>query len=224
MPGPFKIKARRTDAVVVSDTVLNETTNASLLDGEAPRLGTGSAPMLTNAPSAAAFGNVDSGPTLPLVSQVLTDGSVPTLPTLPTLPVSLPTPTALTTDSPGDPASTEPPHPMAHLMPGKLKPSEASLRAAEARAVKKKKAKKVKIIVGICALVVTVVIGPPLAKWTMNAINEAGKLQEDEPAETPAQPPAAETGGDSQATPSAGLQAIDDAQQVAANTTPAVAP
>jgi hypothetical protein len=221
MPGPFKIKARRTDAVVVSDTVLNETTNASLLDGEAPRLGTGSAPMLTNAPAAAAFSNVDSGPTLPLVSQVLTDGSVPTLPTLP---VSSPTPTALTTDSPGDPASTEPPHPMAHLMPGKLKPSEASLRAAEARAVKKKKAKKVKIIVGICALVVTVVVGPPLAKWTMNAINEAGKLQEDEPAESTAQPPAAETGGDSQATPSAGLQAIDDAEQVATSTAPAVAP
>jgi hypothetical protein len=117
---------------------------------------------------------------------------------------------------------------MAHLMPQKIKPSESSLRAAEARAAKKKKARKVKIIVGVCALAVTAVVGPPLAKWTINAINEAGKVQEDEPAEAPpAQPaeqPAAETGGDPQATPSAGLQAIDAAEQLASATTPPVAP
>jgi hypothetical protein len=118
---------------------------------------------------------------------------------------------------------------MAHLMPEKIKPSEASLRAAEARAAKKKKAKKVKIIVGVCALAVTAVVGPPLAKWTINAINEAGKTSEDEPVvetptEQPAQQPAADTGSDPQATPSAGLQAIEDAKQLAGDTTPPVAP
>jgi hypothetical protein len=225
MPGPFKIRAWRTDAVLVSDTVVNETTNALLLDGEAPRLGTSSAPMLPNV-TPAAFSNVDSGPTLPVVSQVLTDGSAPPLPTLP-VPSSTPGLPA-TTETPADAASNEPRHPMAHLMPENSKPSEASLRAAEARAVKKKKAKKIKIIVGVCALAVTAVVGPPLGKWTINAINEAGKVQEDEPAEAPAEQPAeqpaAETGSDPQATPSAGLQAIDDAEQLAGATTPPVAP
>jgi hypothetical protein len=224
MPRPFKIRATRTDAVSVSDTVVNETTNALLLDGEAPRLGTSSAPLLPNV-TPAAFSNVDSGPTVPVVSQVLTDGSAPTLPTLP---VSSPTATPVTTESAADAADGEPRHPMAHLMPEKLKPSESSLRAAEARAIKKKKAKKIKIIVGVCALAVTAVVGPPLGKWTINAINEAGKVQEDEPAETPAEQPAeqpaADTGSDPQATPSAGLQAIDDAEQLAGATTSPVAP
>jgi hypothetical protein len=226
MPGSFKIGAQGTDAVSVSDTVANETTDALLLDGEAPRLGTSSAPMLPNVSPASAFGTVDSGPTLPVVSQVLTDGSAPTLPTLP---VSAPIPPVpATSDTPADSAGSDPRHPMAHLMPEKMKPSEASLRAAEARAVKKKKAKKVKIIVGACVLAVTAVVGPPLAKWTIDAINEAGKLQEDEPAEVPAEPPAeqpaADTGSDSQATPSAGVQAIDDAEQLAGATTTPVAP
>ena len=226
MPGPFKIGAPRTDAVHVSDTVANETTDGLLLEGEAPRLGTSSAPMLPNVPPATAFSNVDSGPTLPVVSQVLTDGSAPTLPTLPA-PSATPGVPA-TTETPADAASNEPRHPMAHLMPGKTKPSEASLRAAEARAVKKKKAKKVKIIVWVCVLAVTAVVGPPLAKWTINAINEAGKTHEDKPAETPveqpAQQPAADTGSDPQAAPSVGLQAIDDAKQLTGATTPPVAP
>jgi hypothetical protein len=225
MPGPFKIGAPRTDAVSVSETVVNETTNGLLIDGEAPRLGTSSAPMLPNVPPASAFNNVDSGPTLPVVSQVLTDGSAPTLPTLP---VASPAAPMTAEAAPVEADSGEPRHPMAHLMPEKMKPSEASLRAAEARAVKKKKAKKVKIIVGVCALAVTVVVGPPLAKWTINAINEAGSTQEDEPAEAPAeqpaQQPAADTGSDPQATPSAGVQAIDDANQLAGATTPPVAP
>jgi hypothetical protein len=221
MPGPFKIGAPRTDAVCVSDTVVNETTNP-LLDGEAPRLGTGSVPMLPNVPPpASVFSNVDSGPTLPLVSQVLTDGSAPTLPTLP---VSAPTPPAPTTESAADMASGEPRHPMAHLVPEKMKPSEASLRAAEARNVKKKKAKKVKIVVGVCALAVTVVVGPPLANWTIDAINEAGSTQEDEPAEAPAEQPAADTGSDPQSTPSVGVQAIDDAEQLTSASTPPLAP
>jgi hypothetical protein len=221
MPGPFKIGTPRTDAVSVSDTVVNETTNSLLLDGEAPRLSTSSPPVLPSVPTASVFSNVDSGPTLPVVSQVLTDGSAPTLPTLP---VSAPTPPAPTTESTADMASGEPRHPMAHLMPEKMKPSEASLRAAEARNVKKKKAKKVKIIVGICALAVTVVVGPPLAKWTIDAVNEAGSTQEDEPAEAPAEQPAADTGSDPQPTPSAGVQAIDDAEQLTSASTPPLAP
>ena len=138
MPRWFKIRARRTDAVTVSDTVVNETTNAFLIDGEPPRLGTSSAPMLPNVPPATSFSNVDSGPTLPVVSQVLTDGSAPTLPTLP---VSAPTPPTASIESTSEAATGEPRHPMAHLMPEKIKPTEASLRAAEARALKKKKAK-----------------------------------------------------------------------------------
>ena len=202
MPGSFKIRARSTDAVTVSETVVNETTNELILDGEAPRLGTSSAPMLPNVPPASAFSNVDSGPTLP---------------------VSAPTPLAPPSES-GVEASSEPRHPMAHLMPEKAGPSEASRRAAEARAAKAKKAKKVKIIVWSCVLVVTVVVGPPLAKWTINAINEAGNMKTDEPVEAPAGQPAVDTGSDPQATPSAGQQAIDDAKQLVANTTPPVAP
>jgi hypothetical protein len=107
---------------------------------------------------------------------------------------------------------------MAHLMPEKAGPSEASRRAAEARAIKKKKAKKVKIIVSICALALTVVLGPPLAKWTIDAINDAGNMKKDEPV-APAEP-----APDPQATPAAGQQAINDAKQVVAATTPPVAP
>jgi hypothetical protein len=181
--------------------------------------------MLPNVPPATAFTNVDSGPTLPVVSQVLTDGSTPALPTLP----EPAPPTPATFDSPADAAGSDPQHPMAHLMPQKMKPSESSLRAAEARAAKKKKARKVKIIVGVCALAITAVVGPPLAKWTINAINEAGKVQEEEepapaPAEQPAEQPAAETGSDPQATQSAGVQAIETAEQLASTTTPPVAP
>jgi hypothetical protein len=220
MPGSFKIGALRTDAVSVSETVVNETTNPLLLDGEAPRLGNSSAPMLPNVQHASVFNTVDSGPTMPVVSQVLTDGSTPTLPTLPVAAPTAPTPAT----EPGVQDNGEPRHPMAHLMPEKVGPSEASRRAAEARAAKAKKAKKIKIIVWSCVLVVTVVIGPPLAKWTMNAINEAGNMKKDEPVEAPAGQPATDTGSDPQATPSVGQQAIDDAEQVVANTTPPVAP
>ena len=217
MPGRFKIGAWGADAVTVSETVVNETTNELLLDGDAPRLGTSAAPMLPNVPPAATFTNVDSGPTVPVVSQVLTDGSAPTLPTLPA-----PAPAAPA--HAGEPAaeaeSGEPRHPMAHLMPEKIKPTEASLRAAEARAAKKKKAKKIKIIVSICVVVVTAVVGPPLAKWTINAVNEAGSTKQDEPVEQPAP----EAPADPQATPAAGQQAIDDAKVLTAATTVPAAP
>ncbi len=199
---------------------MNETTNGLLLDGDAPRLGTSAAPMLPNV-APATFSNVDSGPTLPVVSQVLTDGSAPTLPTLPapTLPSPVPSIAEAATTVALEEAGKveERRHPMAHLMPEKIKPTEASLRAAEARAAKKKKAKKIKIIVSICVVVVTAVVGPPLVKWTVNAVNEAGSTKKDEPTEQPA--PA----GDPQATPAAGQQAIDDAKALTSATTLPVA-
>ena len=213
MPVSFKNGARWADAVTVSDTVVNEATNGLLLDGDAPRLGTSAAPMLPNVPPAATFSNVDSGPTLPVVSQVLTDGSAPTLPTLPVPATAAPAHTAEPTV---EAESGEPRHPMAHLMPEKIKPTEASLRAAEARAAKKKKAKKIKIIVSICVVVVTAVVGPPLVKWTINAVNEAGSTKKDAPTEQPAPAPAP---ADPQATPSAGHQAIDDAKALTSATT-----
>ena len=74
-------------------------------------------------------------------------------------------------------------HPMAHLMQPKTAASEASRRAAEARAIKKKQAKKVKYTVIACMLVFTVAVGPPLFNWLSNAINEAGTSQPDDPAE-----------------------------------------
>ena len=70
-------------------------------------------------------------------------------------------------------------HPMAHLMPARSKPTEASIKAAELRAAKKSKAKKVKILVAIGALVVTALVGPPAVSWLTGAINEAGDTSTD---------------------------------------------
>ncbi len=79
----------------------------------------------------------------------------------------------LTDTAPGETAATGE-HPMAHLMPARSKPTEASIKAAELRAAKKSKAKKVKILVAIGALVVTALVGPPAVSWLTGAINEAG--------------------------------------------------
>ena len=65
-------------------------------------------------------------------------------------------------------------HPMAHLMPSKSKPTQASIQAAEQRAIKKAKAKKIKIGVFIGALAVSALAGPPLYSWFSNALAEAG--------------------------------------------------
>lgn len=229
MPRPFKIGARRADAVTVSDTVVNETTHGLLPDGDAPRLGGASAPMLPNVPHPSVFADAGSVPALPVVSPVLTDGESPTMPTTaPTLPTpTLPSPAAHSIAEAAYAVALEEAdkveerrHPMAHLMPEKIKPSEASLRAAEARAAKKKKARRIKIVVAVCVVAVTAVVGPPLAKWTINAVNQAGSVSKDEPAEQPV------TGidDDPQATPSAGLQAIVDAEQLVSGTTTPDAP
>ena len=91
------------------------------------------------------------------------------------------------TNHPEDVAETdthsEPVHPMAHLMPQKAAPSEASRKAAEIRAARKAKAKKVKFGVAAGCLLVAVVAGPPLFKWLGNAINDAGSTSTEQPAD-----------------------------------------
>ena len=100
------------------------------------------------------------------------------LPTLPTAPAAATpmivedTEEATTEEAPA--ADGEPEHPMAHLMPKKSKPTEASIRAAEQRAIKKAKAKKIKIGVAVGALVVSALAGPPFVSWLTNAIDESG--------------------------------------------------
>lgn len=146
-------------------------TNGFFLDGETPRLGsapTFATPVLGRMADAEPASAVllSGAPTLPVVSPVLTS------PTMPSFPIA---------DGPADHApsqnddpAAEPEHPMAHLMPSKSRPTEASRRAAEIRAAQKTKAKKVKIGVIAGMMVFTAVVGPPLGKWLVNAINDAG--------------------------------------------------
>jgi hypothetical protein len=173
-----------------------------LLDGDLPRLGEAgpvATPVGATEPTVAPPDiTVDSStlPTLPsapaavlqapVTPPVLTDpapvvtpppADAPTLPT----PASA-TPTDLDDDTTTQATSPEPAagaHPMAHLMPAKAVPTEASLRAAELRATKKAKAKKVKIAVAVGSLVVAGVVGPPLGKWLVDAINQAGSVSTD---------------------------------------------
>ena len=160
----------------MSDTVVNDsptdgdppTTNGFFLDGEAPRLGaapTIAVPPSEHMPVAAPPAPVLLGdaPTLPVVSPVLT-------PPTTTLPGNS-TPDDSEHD---DDSSAEPEHPMAHLMPSKSMPSEAGRRAAEIRAAQKAKSKKIKIGLIAGFMLVSAVLGPPLGKWLVDAINEAG--------------------------------------------------
>lgn len=72
---------------------------------------------------------------------------------------------------------------MAHLMPQRIKPTEASLRAAAQRAARKKKAKRIKIGVLAGFLAIAAIAGPPLGGWLMNAINESGSTKTEQPAD-----------------------------------------
>lgn len=212
MPSWFKNLAPDTDGPGMSETIVNETpgidetpaasetSTSFLLDGDAPRLGS-PRPMQPSLVPTPAFVDLDGGPTLPVVSPVLSDGAptlpslpalpgaaaisgagLPTLPSLPALP-GVPAPAGTAPSAgPGEEPTPERRHPMAHLMPEKIKPSEASLRAAEARAVKKAKAKKIKLAVAAGLLVLAVVVGPPLGRWLVDAINEAGSTKSEQPA------------------------------------------
>jgi hypothetical protein len=179
----------------MSDIVVNDPpaggapadTSGFFLDGDAPRLA--SAPTIATphservkpmSPAAPTAPTLPAGaPTLPVVSPVLSSPATPLLPS--------PTTVAEQAGTPGDVPATadaEPEHPMAHLMPTKMMPNEASRRAAEKRAAHKAKGKKVKIGVISGMLIFTAVVGPPLGKWLVDAVNEAGDTSTvEEPAE-----------------------------------------
>ena len=210
-----------TDALAMSEAAVDEFTNELTMDGELPRLGP--APML---PTVGA--PVQESPAPPVVSPVLSGAPAPMMPSLPTTSTGMPSPTlpSLEKQSLVDLAAVvaaeesdkviERVHPMAHLMPEKMKPTEASLRAAEQRAAKKKKARKIKIIVTVAVLAVIAIVGPPLGRWLVDAINEAGSTESDDPA------PAVESDdptGDPGATPGAGLDAIDDLERLVSGST-----
>ena len=102
-------------------------------------------------------------------------GSLPTLPeAAPAAPVMIEDAETDTADDKQAASGETGEHPMAHLMPAKSKPTLASIAAAEQRAIKKAKAKKIKIGVFVGALAVSAVAGPPLVSWFGNALNEAG--------------------------------------------------
>ncbi len=157
----------------MSETTLTDQPNAGmLLDGDAPRLA--STPMTAPAPGerkpqldAPVIELPADAPTLPVVSPVLASAEVTTRPDTPAT-----APTTEEADAPVEDSESD--HPMAHLMPSKSAPSEASKRAAEIRAAKKAKAKKIKIGVAAGFLVFAVAAGPPLFGWLTDAINEAG--------------------------------------------------
>jgi hypothetical protein len=93
---------------------------------------------------------------------------------------------------------------MAHLMPEKSKPTEASLRAAQLRAEKKAKARRTKIIVGIVMLAIAAVVGPPAFRWLADAVNEAGSTKTDEEPATTSVPDASTTDTTTDATTDTG--------------------
>ena len=176
------------------------TTHESLfLDGDAPRLG--STPLAAPAPmGGAGTAVVNDTPAAPMhTGDVFSDMPTPVIPAaaapaipapeLPTLPAAapaVPTSAAPQPDDTADAPTTDAAcadHPMAHLMGGKAQVSQASQRAAELRAAKKAKAKKMKIGFAIGALVVSAVVGPPLWSWFTNALNETGTTSTEEPAD-----------------------------------------
>jgi hypothetical protein len=153
-----------------------------------------------------------AAPTLPVVSPVLSDPAAPMqsgdvfadmsapaipaadapaipAPELPTLPAAAPAVPASATPQLDDTAGKstadvgDAEHPMAHLMGGPTQVSQASQRAAELRAAKKAKAKKLKIGFAIGAVVVTAAVGPPLWSWFTDALNEAGNTSTEAPAD-----------------------------------------
>lgn len=169
------------------------------LDGELPRLGTATltapppesdAPLVGAGPTGTAGLALPSLPTAPSVAPSQPGTAHPSaapagldVAGLPTLPSAPPARTEATESAPeGGPATTVD-HPMAHMMPPKASPSEASRKAAEIRAAKKAKGRKVKIGVAVGAIVIAVVVGPPLFRWFGNAINEAGSTSTEQPAD-----------------------------------------
>lgn len=184
-----------------------------LLDSDAPRLGSvpltvptpigGGLPSATDVVHDATPVLVPSAPGTPPVLgtpavQAENGGDVfgtdlpapsipaPALPTLPAAGPVIPSSAAqLDEGADAEPAAvtTGSEHPMAHLMGGATKVSAASQRAAEIRAAKKAKAKKMKIGFVIGALVFAAVVGPPVWSWFTNALDESGTTSTEEPAD-----------------------------------------
>lgn len=173
----------------MSDTVTNGSLDAFLLDGDTPRLGAAQplqpSSSILDYEQLASEPNTDGTPPLPAPRR----DAEPVL--LALAGPSLPSPfVASATDSDTDQAAAQR-HPMAHLMPEKMKPNESSIRAAQIRAAKKSKARKKKALAAVVFLAVAAVVGPPLGKWLVDAINESGSTKSDEP--TPTVPAAAGT-------------------------------
>ena len=191
-----------TDAQNMSDTVVTQATGPMLdlgadaefnigpqhaqffLDGDMPRL----ASTPTAAPPPAAGEQLTRLVGLPEAATVVDLAPPPTFPVLPLISPVLTSPAAHAHGPATSPAGstengiesapvTPQRHPMAHLMPEKVVPSESSIRAAETRAARKAKAKRTKMIVAGCMLVFTAVVGPPFWKWLTNALNEAGSTK-----------------------------------------------
>lgn len=171
----------------MSDTATNGSLDSFLLDGDAPRLGA-SMPMQPG-PSILDYELLAAEPVVaaPVAGSMLLPPRLdaePVLlaldgPSLPTAAAKSPVPFA-----DGEQAE-EPRHPMAHLMPEHGPKSESQVWAAQLRAAKKAKARKVKAIAALVFVVVAAIVGPPLGKWLVDAINESGKTGE-APAAVPA--------------------------------------
>jgi hypothetical protein len=164
----------------MSDTATNGSLDSFLLDGDAPRLG--AATPMQPSPSVLDFELLAAEPSVgaapPGSGSMLLPPRIDAEPVLlaldvPSLPSSVPkAPDAQS----GVEDGAEPRHPMANLMPEHGQKSDSQVWAAQVRAAKKAKARKIKILAAIVFLAVAALIGPPLGKWLVDAINESGKL------------------------------------------------
>lgn len=158
---------------------------APVADIPTPTIPEPSLPTATqSAPVAPTEPTEPTAATIPAVDDQTPTIPEPSLPSLPTVAPAAPSETTDSTETTATGATSatgEADHPMAHLMEGKSKPSEASQRAAQMRAAKKAKAKKIKIYTAVGALVVSVLVGPPLWSWFTNALAEAGGTTTEQP-------------------------------------------
>lgn len=219
MPDGFKKIGVGTDAPDMPDSAVNDDSLGTfLLDGELPRLGEPPKPVAPVV-SLSVAADMSSFAPPPPGSAPLLMAAEPTLPTptlaSPVLPGSVQMPDAMPAADGDEAEPAAPAHPMAHLMPGKVQPSESSIRAAQLRAEKKAKARKKSILALVVLLAIGAVVGPPLARWLVAAINEAGSTKTDDtPATTVATDPDETTDTTDATTPadgSAAESAADDA-------------
>jgi hypothetical protein len=180
----------------MSDTATNGSLDSFLLDGEAPRLG--AATPMQPSPSVLDYELLAAEPTVaaqpPVSGSMLLPPRIDAEPVLlaldgPSLPTSAPKVPAAPSDGDG---TGEPRHPMAHLMPEQGPKSDSQVWAAQLRAAKKAKARKIKIVAAAVFLAFAALVGPPFGRWLVNAINESGETSKT-PAATTVPAPAATT-------------------------------